>query len=364
MANQDHQAIFQQGVEVWNQWRKEHRDICPDLSGIDFTSAHLNDVRLSFSQLKEACFRSAQLQRAYFVSSDLSNVDFRNALLTNAHLDGAKLKRADLNGTKLQQAKIRTANLQWANLSGADLSFTDLDRSNFSNANLHETDFRGARIRFTEFFNVDFSTAKGLDTVIHDGSSHLGIQTLSRSLKHLPAVFLRGTGVPASMLTYTRSHSGKPIAYPTCFLSYASSDQNFAEQLQTDLQAHDVLCWSTPYDGACEEKSAHIDESIFIYDALLLVISEHSTTEVSHQALNSIVKRVLLRERLTSVLFSIHLDKDPQEIQGVWPRLLRLTKHPSSDFSQWNDHHAYQEALHQLLHDLRISNMGMGQSIS
>lgn len=56
MANQEHQAIFQQGVEVWNQWRKEHHDIRPDLSGIDFTSAHLNDVRLSFSQLKEACF--------------------------------------------------------------------------------------------------------------------------------------------------------------------------------------------------------------------------------------------------------------------------------------------------------------------
>ena len=364
MANQEHQAIFQQGVEVWNQWRKEHRDIRPDLSGIDFTGAHLNDVRLSFSQLKEASFRNAQLQRAYFVSSDLSDADFRNALLTNAHLDGAKLKGTDLSGAKLQQAKIRTANLRGANLSGADLSFTDLDRTDFSNANLHETDFHGARIRFTEFFNVDFSTAKGLDTVIHDSPSHLGIQTLSRSLKHLPAAFLQGAGVPVSMLTYTHLHSRKPIVYPTCFLSYASSDQNFAEQLQTDLQTHNVLCRSTPYDGMYEEKRAHIDESIFIYDVLLLVISEHSTTEVSHQALNSIVKRALLRERSTSVLLSIHLDKDPQEMQGVWPGLLRLTKHPSRDFSQWNDHYVYQGALHQLLHDLRISNLVMSQSLS
>jgi uncharacterized protein YjbI with pentapeptide repeats len=87
-------------VEVWNQWRKEHRDIRPDLSGIDFTSAHLNDVRLSFSQLKEACFRNAQLQRAYFVSSDLSDADFRNALLTNAHLMGQKSKRPNF-GVKI-----------------------------------------------------------------------------------------------------------------------------------------------------------------------------------------------------------------------------------------------------------------------
>lgn len=308
-------------------------------------------------------FRGAQLQRAYFVSSDLSDADFRNALLTNAHLDGTKLKRADLSGAKLQQAKIRTANLQGANLSGADLSFTDLDRTNFSDANLHETDFCGARIRFTEFFNVNFSTAKGLDTVIHDSPSHLGIQTLSHSLEHLPTAFLQSAGVPVSMRTYTHLHSRKPIVYPTCFLSYASSDQNFAEQLQADLQAHDVLCWSAPYDDVYEEKRASIDESIFIYDVLLLVISEHSTTEVSHQALNSMVKRALLRERLTSVLLSIHLDKDPQEMQGVWPRLLRLTKHPSRDFSQWNDRYAYQEVLHQLLRDLRISNLGMSQSL-
>ena len=33
MANQEHRKILQQGVKVWNAWRKEHLDIGPDLSG-------------------------------------------------------------------------------------------------------------------------------------------------------------------------------------------------------------------------------------------------------------------------------------------------------------------------------------------
>lgn len=31
MANEEHLAILKQGMEVWNQWRKENREIRPDL---------------------------------------------------------------------------------------------------------------------------------------------------------------------------------------------------------------------------------------------------------------------------------------------------------------------------------------------
>lgn len=109
------------------------------------------------------------------------------------------------------------ADLSGANLSGADLSFANLDRTSFSNANLYETNFSFTKLRFAEFFNVDLSTAKGLDTIIHDGSSHLGVQTLSRSLNNLPVGFLQGTGVPDSMLTYARTHGQNSIVYvPVC----------------------------------------------------------------------------------------------------------------------------------------------------
>ena len=358
MANQEHLEILKQGVAVWNQWRKEHRDVHPDLSGADLADAHLNDARLSFSQLNEARFSDAQLQRAYFVCSDLSYAHCSCALLTEAHLDRATLKKTDLSGAKLQHAKIRLANLQGANLSGADLSFAHFDRTSFHNANLHETDLSFAHIRFGEFFNVDLSTARGLDTVIHGGPSHLGIQTLSRSLEHLPAAFLHGVGVPDSMLTYVRSLNQRAPVYATCLLSYASPDQHFAQQLRTDLQTHDVLCWSAPYDVAYKEVSALIQAPMVIYDMLLLVISEHAETEGSRWALDGIVKEALVKERkgFTPILLPIHL-KAPQKMRGSWARLLRLAQHQSRDFTRWNDRDVYQTAFEQLLRDLKAETV-------
>ncbi len=355
MANQEHLDILKQGVEVWNQWRKEHRDVHPDLSGVDLDGAHLNDARFSFSQFSEVRFSDAQLHRAYFVHSDLSYANCSRALLTEAHLDRAKLKKTNLSEAKLQHAKVRLANLHGANLSGANLSFTDLDRTSFSNANLQETDFSFAKIRFVEFFNVDLSTARGLDTVIHDGPSHLGIQTLSRSLKNLPAAFLQGAGIPDSILAYARSLRQNPTVYATCLLSYASPDQNFAKQLQTDLQAHGVLCRRVPYDVLrTEEVSEFIHTPMVIHDMLLLVISEHSATEVSRWALNGIVKEALLKERkgFTPVLLPIHLGEAPHETQGSWTRLLRLAQHQSRDFTHWNNQNVYQADLKRLLYDL------------
>jgi hypothetical protein len=41
MANQQHLAILKQGVEVWNQWRKEHPEIRPDLSEADWVETDL-----------------------------------------------------------------------------------------------------------------------------------------------------------------------------------------------------------------------------------------------------------------------------------------------------------------------------------
>lgn len=359
MANQEHLELLNQGVDIWNQWRKEHRDIHPDLRGADFTGAQLSDVRLSFSQLTETRFCDAHLQRAYFVSSDLSYANFSRADLAEAHLDRARLKKANLSGAKLQRAKVRLANLSGANLSGADLSFVNLDRTSLRNANLHETDLSCATIRFTEFFNVDLSTTRGLDTLIHGGASHLGIQTLSRSLDSLPAAFLQGAGVPDSMLTYIRSLKQNAPVYATCLLSYASSDQDFAHQLQTDLQAHGVLCESMPYDVKREKVTALIRTPMEIHDMLLLVLSEHSETEISHQALHGIVKEALMKERkeFIPILLPIHLRKAPQTMRGIGPRLLRMAQHQSRDFTHWHNDEFYRTAFGQLLWDLKAETV-------
>jgi len=35
MANPEHLEILKQGVEVWNEWRKEDNEVQPDLSKSD-----------------------------------------------------------------------------------------------------------------------------------------------------------------------------------------------------------------------------------------------------------------------------------------------------------------------------------------
>ena len=275
--------------------------------------------------------------------------------LSEAHLDKAKLNRADLSKARLQHAKIRLANLYGANLSGADLSFANLDRTSFGNAILSETDFSFAKICFAEFFNVDLSTAKGLDTVIHSGHSHLGVQTLSRSLNNLSTVFLQGTGVPDLVLVHARSLGRNAPVYPTCLLSYASPDRDFAQRLEADLRANGVLCESVSYDIANKEVSTLIYARMGVYDMLLLVTSEYSRTESISRALYPAVKDAVVKDRKGFVPFvlPIHLDVPPNRIPGTWARVLLLARHQSRDFTHWNDDNAYQAAFEQLLRDLK-----------
>ncbi len=44
MANQEHLDILKQGVETWNQWRKEHPEIQPDLGEAILNEADLSEA--------------------------------------------------------------------------------------------------------------------------------------------------------------------------------------------------------------------------------------------------------------------------------------------------------------------------------
>lgn len=67
-----------------------------------------------------------------------------------------------------------------------------------------------------------------------------------------------------------------------------------------------------------------IDESIRLYDKLLLVLSEHS---VASQWVEQEVETALEKERKEqrAVLFPILLDRAIMDIEGGWPALIRNT---------------------------------------
>jgi uncharacterized protein YjbI with pentapeptide repeats len=66
MANEAHLARLKQGMDGWNQWRDESREIRPDLRKADLTGAHLTGAHLTGANLS-----SAKLERALLIQTNL-----------------------------------------------------------------------------------------------------------------------------------------------------------------------------------------------------------------------------------------------------------------------------------------------------
>ena len=238
----------------------------------------------------------------------------------------------DLRDADLRDADLRFANLRDADLSGADLS--------------------GARVSGTHFVNIDLRTVRGLEIVEHRGPSSIGIDTIYRSQGHIPEAFLRKAGVPEDFLTYMRSLVAHPIDYYTCFISYSSRDQEFADRLYADLQSKGVRCWFAPEDMKTGDKiRQRIDESIRLYDKLLLVLSEHSIASswVEFEVEAAFAKE---DEKHALVLFPVRLDDAVMHCTTSWAAHLKRMRH-ITNFTGWKQHDDYQKALTRLLRDLQ-----------
>ena len=98
MAGVEHLLLLRQGVESWNQWRKNNPTVKPYLR-----EAVLRRMDLSGANLREANLRKADLSSAKLVGTDLRNADLFAACLVGADLSGrADLSKSDLRGANLQ----------------------------------------------------------------------------------------------------------------------------------------------------------------------------------------------------------------------------------------------------------------------
>jgi uncharacterized protein YjbI with pentapeptide repeats len=322
MANLEHLKILKQGARTWNKWREENPGINPDL-------------------------RNASLIDANLRSSDLSGADLFEADFSMAILDEASLHSADLRGARLCSARLRGANLTGANLTDADLRSADL----FA-AGLDNSDFTNVCAYCTVFADSDLSTVKGLETVEHMGPSTIGIDTIYKSKGNIPEVFLRGCGVPEEFITYMKSLVGKALEFYSCFISYSTTDREFANRLHADLQQKGVRCWFAPEDLKIGDKfRMRIDESIRVYDKLMVILSANS---IRSPWVEDEVEAAFEREHQQSklVLFPIRLDAAVMETEQAWAASLRRTRH-IGDFCAWKDHDPYQKSFERLLRDLK-----------
>ena len=147
MANPEHLAKLKEGVEAWNQWRKENPAIKADLS-----QAHLWKANLTQANLTGANLTQAILSEAHFREANLTQANLRQADLSQAHLWCANLREADLSLAALNQANLwhsdlRQADLTKANLLGANLKQTDLTEANLLGANLSRADLIETKLK-------------------------------------------------------------------------------------------------------------------------------------------------------------------------------------------------------------------------
>jgi hypothetical protein len=303
MANPEHVQILCQGVAAWNAWRDQNRDVTPGLFEADLT--------------------------------------------------GANLFEADLRGANLRGANLRGANLRGANLIRANLARAFLYQANLIGANLIRANLTGGHLLETIFSDTNLTAGRGLETCVHEGPSTLDHRTLAKS-GPLPLAFLRGCGLPESLIEYLPSILGEPYQFYSCFISYASKDHAFAERLHADLQNKGVRCWFAPKDMKIGDRiRPRIDETIRLYDKLLLVLSK---TSVVSQWVEQEVETALARERQqgTTILFPVRIDDTVMTQQTGWPALIRNTRN-IGDFRRWKTHDVYQQAFDRLLRDLKAA---------
>ena len=324
MADEEQLAIILGGPDAWNSWRSQSAEQLIDLreanlaganlKGVDLGRAYLSKANLSMSDLRGADLRRAalhgsnladadlrdaslrvadlratnlqraNLRRADFRGAEFIGADLRRADLTRADLVGADMKKVNLRDAILRGADIRSANLTAASLHGANLENANLRLTALGDADLCQADLRAAyfnasgvaRTNFAEtildettFANIDFSCAQGLEQCAHLGPCILDHRTLQIS-EALPLGFLRGAGLPTLAIDNITSLYKSPQFY-SCFISYSSKDQAFAERLHTDLQTNGVRCWSAPHDMPIGAKILDvIDGVIRLRDKVLL----------------------------------------------------------------------------------------------
>ena len=337
MANPEHVKILKEGVAAWNKWRNENPDTIPDLSHADITGIDLPAVNL----------RRAQLSRTQMMFNDFSKADFRKAHLVETGLFDSILDGADFSG-----AFAVYVNLSDAKLNLAKFNRTRFEYVNLSFAELKGADFTGLTMHSTVFGDNDLSAVIGLKAVSHDGPSTIGIDTIYRSKGNIPESFLRGCGVPEDFITYMKSIVENPIEFYSCFISYSSKDNDFAQRLHADLQHRKVRVWFAPEHLKIGDKfRMRIDESIRIYDKFVVILSENS---IRSPWVEEEVEAALEKERKQEkpVLFPIRLDDAVMKTDQAWAASLRRMRH-IGDFRAWKDHDQYQKSFERLLRDLK-----------
>ena len=303
MANPEHIAVARRRAFALARWRARFFQSRPrlDLSGaylsgirmpgVDLAFDDLTEIDLTSADLRHADCNGARLRQAYLTRCNLNRANFTDAhaagaVFTRSDLRGSRFINADLRGADLSNCDLAFATLAGANLAGADLTEADLTMADLTDANLSGARLnaacldianltrcdlrRAALVRarldgallqdavldMTLFADCDLGAALCLDTLIHEGPSIIGADTLARSAAGaIPELFLRSAGVPPAFIDGHNARLAPAVPHRRILLIAATADAPIAAWLETELRQRGLQCWHLLADD--ERGSSH-----------------------------------------------------------------------------------------------------------
>ncbi len=361
MADRKQLKILKQGVDVWNEWRKEEYVV--DLRGIDL--GHYN-------------LYGADLFKANLIECNLSKANLARANLSQANLSGTNLRGADLSETILQKAMLYGADLRNANFSDTDLSWailqgSDLRDANFRNAMIKKTDLSLTTLGFTTFINVNLGEALGLELATHYTRSPIDMDAIKLSQGRLPMIFLRGCGLSDWEIEFAKIYNPEltneeivkiqyniydlratqALQISPLFISYSHADSAFVDKLENRLNAKGVRFWRDIHDMTAGKIETQIDRAIRQNPTLLLILSKNSINSdwVQHEVRKA---RELERELGLDTLCPVALDDSWKSAH--WPQRVmeQVMEYNILDFFNWEDSESFNTKFVKLLSGLNL----------
>lgn len=329
-----------------------------DLTGLDFSGADLGSADFSEAKLDDASFAGANLMYADFshasmARSDLTDADMESARLFDTRFEKAFLVRTDLSSAELHFTRLPASYLTEATLTGAHLWEVAVDKTDFSRAHFGLTLIAGCNL----------SGARGLQSVVHEYPSTVGVDALLETLRGEGGTFTREqlsffteAGVPDSLLSALPGLlEANPRQFFSCFISFGATDKSFADKLYGDLRTRRVRCWKYDADAVIGRGIwANIDQAIIVHQKVIVICSRSS---LQRPAVLREIERALLKEDElkaagapdVDVLVPIRLD---DYVLDEWqhPRKADVTAKHIGDFRSWrSDTAAYTAEFNRLL---------------
>ena len=298
--------------------------------------------------------RGENLRRADLVKMDLSGADLREV-----NLQWGDIRWADLIGADLSGANLERADFHKADLGGVNFHRTNLSNVNFEDANLSGANFGEALFAHTIFRNTDLANSKGLSKSHHRGPSTIDLETLKKS-GILPPEFLRGCGLSDAAIKEAHSSNIEALSvslyrdseFYSCFISYVSKNENFAEKLYNDLQKNGIRCWFAQNDMKIGDKILDsIFDAIQEHEKILIILSEYSIA--SDWVKDEISKAFdFENKRKQTIVFPIRIDDSVMTSTEPWVDKIRNNRH-IGNFKNWQDPPIYKQAFDRLMRDLK-----------